>query len=382
MSTPLDIWIWITAPWKGFHRQLPFRVLSRLMAPEDRLYILDRPLDPTSLIRHPERWPGRDAGNESERFQVLQGKTLIHDQVAYRHPRLETLHYKGLKKQFSTFIRAEARQVHWLMHPCFWPALRFFEAHTVIYDCYDEYTETPGHTVPRLIRLYEDMLLRRADTTITASDIVTQRKRARARFLRHIPNPTDTHLFFQARQVQKTAELPADLRRLPEPRVAYVGALKPHLDQPLLLALAQQHPNVSFVMIGSPYANPDLSALEAQPNIHFLGHRPYAGLPAYLAGCQLGLIPYQLDEYTRMLQPNKALEYLAAGLEVVSTDIPGLRQIFPGHLLIGKDIDEFKAAFAKVLQRYPNPLPASALKDYSWEPYLSDLLTAWKDQAT
>lgn len=370
----LDIWVWITGPWATFHRQLPLRSLSRLLGPQDRLYIVDRPLDPSTVILHPERL--RHHSLKSQSLTVLKPLTLVHDQWAYRHPLLEKVHYLALKSQWQKYIRAEAKQVHWLMHPCFWPALRFFKSDVVVYDCYDEYTETPGRKVPRLIKQYEDILLRRADFSLMASQVVAERKADRARHLLHIPNPTDTALFFQARS---NRELPEDLKRIPGPRVVYMGSLKPYLDQDLLCYLATQRPDVSFVMLGAPYASPDLSRLEALSNVYFLGHKTYAELPAYLSGCQVGLIPYQLDAYTRMLQPNKALEYLAAGLEVVSVNIPGLQGVFPEVLHCVDDRHAFLAALDTAIKRYPYALAESRFDTYNWDYYLEPMLAQWRD---
>ncbi len=66
----------------------------------------------------------------------------------------------------------------------------------------------------------------------------------------------------------------------------------------------------------------DLSLYRTVPNMHFLGRRPYADLPAYCKGLDVGLIPFKINDLTRAVNPIKLREYLAAGLPVVSTPLP------------------------------------------------------------
>jgi UDP-galactopyranose mutase len=56
-------------------------------------------------------------------------------------------------------------------------------------------------------------------------------------------------------------------------------------------------------------------------NIHWLGGRDYAELPAYLAHWNVALMPFALNEATRFISPTKAPEYLAGGKPVVSTPV-------------------------------------------------------------
>ena len=57
------------------------------------------------------------------------------------------------------------------------------------------------------------------------------------------------------------------------------------------------------------------------PNIHYLGPKTYAELPTYLAGWDVALMPFALNESTRFISPTKTPEFLAAGVPVVSTPI-------------------------------------------------------------
>ena len=76
-----------------------------------------------------------------------------------------------------------------------------------------------------------------------------------------------------------------------------------------------------FVMIG-PVVKIDEATLPRLPNIHWLGCKPYSDLPRYLAGWNVGLMPFALNASTRFISPTKTPEFLAAGVPVVCSPIP------------------------------------------------------------
>jgi UDP-galactopyranose mutase len=73
-------------------------------------------------------------------------------------------------------------------------------------------------------------------------------------------------------------------------------------------------------MIG-PVVKIDPADLPRRPNIHYLGGKKYEELPEYLAGWDVCLLPFAINESTRFISPTKTPEYLAAGKPVVSTPI-------------------------------------------------------------
>jgi glycosyltransferase involved in cell wall biosynthesis len=63
------------------------------------------------------------------------------------------------------------------------------------------------------------------------------------------------------------------------------------------------------------------------PSVTYHGVLPPTELATLLGASKVGLIPYQLNEYTRGVFPMKVYEYLASGLAVVSTPLPSLRDV-------------------------------------------------------
>jgi glycosyltransferase involved in cell wall biosynthesis len=90
-------------------------------------------------------------------------------------------------------------------------------------------------------------------------------------------------------------------------------------------------------------ARRELERLSRIPNVHALGFRAYAELPAYVSAFSVGLIPYRANDYTRNCSPLKVFEYLAAGKAVVASGVPELGGMEP-EVTLTSGPEEFVAA--------------------------------------
>ena len=95
--------------------------------------------------------------------------------------------------------------------------------------------------------------------------------------------------------------------------------------------VAERYPRATLVLVGPVRVQADedravLAALRAQPNVRFVGQVSVERVPQYMAACDVGLLPYKRNEWTRNIHPLKLYEYLACGLPVCSTDIPAVRE--------------------------------------------------------
>ena len=61
-----------------------------------------------------------------------------------------------------------------------------------------------------------------------------------------------------------------------------------------------------------------------------------------MSKCRVGLIPYQINSYTEGVSPLKTYEYMAAGLSVVSTELPGVEKV-NRHVFVTNSPAEFVA---------------------------------------
>jgi UDP-galactopyranose mutase len=88
----------------------------------------------------------------------------------------------------------------------------------------------------------------------------------------------------------------------------------------LLAKIADARPQWTLVIVG-PVVKIDPADLPNRPNIKYVGGKSYAELPRYLAGWDVALMPFAINESTRFISPTKTPEYLAGGRPVVSTPI-------------------------------------------------------------
>lgn len=117
----------------------------------------------------------------------------------------------------------------------------------------------------------------------------------------------------------------------------------------LLAEVARKRPDWHIVMIGD--STVDLAPYRSLPNMHFLGRKPYADLPAYCRQFDVGLIPFKVNELTKAVNPIKLREYLAAGLPVVSTPLPEAKVC--AHLIhVGADLSAFAEAVELALAEH------------------------------
>jgi glycosyltransferase involved in cell wall biosynthesis len=139
-------------------------------------------------------------------------------------------------------------------------------------------------------------------------------------------NAVALEFFEQARSQPLTA--PAALRSLPRPIIGMVGGLDPRTDYDLLHHLGNARPGWSYVFLG---ARPDRKLIPKElrrlPNLHFIPPVHYAELPHYLGQFSVGIMPYRINALTRMIDPRRAYDYLAAGLPVVSTPVGGVAEL-------------------------------------------------------
>src|SRR5207245_588410 len=117
---------------------------------------------------------------------------------------------------------------------------------------------------------------------------------------------------------------------------------------PLLDAMALAHPEWQIVMVG-PVVKIDPGQLPRHPNLHYIGQRRYAELPAYLSGWDVAILPFARNQATRFISPTKTLEYMAAEKMIVSTPIKDVAEPYGDLVFVGETPAEFIGACEKAL---------------------------------
>ncbi|WP_217903860.1 UDP-galactopyranose mutase [Bordetella genomosp. 5] len=273
-----------------------------------------------------------------------------------------------------TLINAllQSRGVHqpvvWYYTPMSLGLARDIDASLVVYDCMDELSAFRG-APPDLVRK-EQELMALADVVFTGGHSLYLAKRKLHPNVHAFPSSVDIDHFRSART---TALTPADQAGIPEPRMGFFGVIDERFDAELMGKVARRRPDWHFVLLG-PVVKIDPASLPSAPNLHYLGARSYADLPAYLAGWQVALMPFALNESTRYISPTKTPEYLAGGRPVVSTPIVDVVRGYAGSgvVHIAADADAFVDAAAEALAAMDHPERVQeradrALNGMSWE---------------
>ncbi len=241
--------------------------------------------------------------------------------------------------------------VAWYYTPMMLPFSRHVEADVTVFDAMDELSKfkfAPAHLLD-----LEQELIDRSDIVFTGGSSLYEAKKDRHDSVHCFPSSVDRTHFAKAR-----ARLfdPADQEDLPRPRLGFYGVIDERFDTELLARAAEMRPDWHFVMVG-PVVKISDEDLPKRPNIHYLGGKTYAELPAYLAGWDVALMPFAMNESTQFISPTKTPEYLAGGKPVVSTPVRDVVRHY-GHLegvKIASTPEEFIAACEEALELAKNP---------------------------
>ena len=223
----------------------------------------------------------------------------------------------ALRRMLEELLAASGARhsVLWFYTPMMFAFASHIESATVVYDCMDELSHF--RFAPPELPALESALMQRADVVFTGGFSLYEAKKQRHGNIHPFPSSVDTAHFAAARTGR---EQPTDQAGIPQPRLGYYGVIDERMDYELVARLAASRPEWHIVMVG-PVVKVDPATLPRAHNIHYLGAKSYDQLPAYLAGWDVALMPFAINEATRFISPTKTLEYLAGGRVVVSTPV-------------------------------------------------------------
>ncbi len=261
------------------------------------------------------------------------------------------------------------RFVLWCYTPMALGYARHLSPVATVYDCMDELSLFRG-AHPALLQR-EDELLGRADLVFTGGASLYGAKAPRHPSVHLFPSSVDVAHFARARTMETE---PADQAALPRPRLGYFGVIDERIDLALVDGIAAARPGWQVVMVG-PTAKIDEADLPRRANLHYVGMKSYAELPGYLAGWDVAMLPFALNDSTRFISPTKTPEYLAAGRPAISTPVRDVVGTYgrTGLVAIASTVDEWVAAAEEAMAR-------TAEERAAWQARVDDLLatTSWE----
>jgi len=186
-----------------------------------------------------------------------------------------------------------------------------------VYYCTDQFSKF-DHMDGKGMLATEEALCRKVDVVFaTAHSLVEDKKKWNSET--HLASHGVDYEHF-AKALDPDTKIAPEIADLDGPVIGFFGLIHTWIDQDLIRAIAESHPEWHVVIIGK--ADCETSRLDGVPNVHQIGRKPYADLPGYCRGMAAGIIPFAINDLTHHVNPIKMREYLSAGVPVVSTPLP------------------------------------------------------------
>jgi glycosyltransferase involved in cell wall biosynthesis len=272
--------------------------------------------------------------------------------------------------------RGLSEPILWIAIPTAAEMIGSFDESAIVYQVSDKYdANTMDHaTDPVLIR-------RLHEQAIDAADLVFYS--GRKLFNEATRGKDHSYLLEQGVDYQRwsqinTATVAPEIEKIPHPRLGYFGAIEPWLvDQELIKRAALERPEWQWIFIGNKSRGVEIEEL---PNTHFLPPVPYADLPAFAAGFDVCVLPWETEQaFTSYGSAIKVREYLATGKPVVISPLPEYEPM--GDVLrIARSRDQFLELVEDALSETDPAAPArrqAAVASGTWDAraeWVSDLI--------
>jgi Glycosyl transferases group 1/Glycosyltransferase Family 4 len=324
-----------------------------------------RPLGPTAVARHPvgflrdRRW--RQTGPRWWEQAIVVPSWS-------KAPRLTTRLWSSHVSRRLTALKHDAVILYNLPYYAGLAGRR--PAVPQVYFAYDPYACYTGWD-PAVVADGEGTLLRRCDAAFAVSPALADDFR----------RLTDRPVFVQPNGVSEQFLAAFDGPLLPPddlptggpPVIGCVGQISKAYDWELLDELVRLCPELSFVFVGPLFGESPAERLFAAANVRWLGPKPHAALPRYIARFDVCLNPLRVEPCNDRRSLLRLYDYLASDRPVVSTAVaPAL-----GHgpqVAIGRDAGEI----ADLLRRPPavdRIARRAYVRQHTWERRAETFLT-------
>ncbi len=220
---------------------------------------------------------------------------------------------------------------------------------TILFDSREVYTEISGFNnkpfIKKMVKIVEGFILHRISQTFTTGPLDS----------RHIEKLYDLPKTELLRNMPRrsTSENPVDYRtKLPEklkgPVLVYQGTLVKGRGIEASLDILKKYPDCGLVLLGGGEHQSGYEKMAAEMGIAerivFAGKIPQDQLIEYTAGADAGLcLIDNISGNNYYALPNKLFEYLMAGIPVLVTDLPQMKEIVDtfevGAVIPENDID-------------------------------------------
>lgn len=360
----------ITGDYKNFHRRSFIENFAKFVSPNN-VIVIDRPKDLTfSLFFRRNRFKN-DFYYNIKNIYVIRPTLIIHDQISFRLPKIivnmNMFFFRSYwKKYTSKFLNK--KKITIIMHPSLSDYLDVINPDCNIYDMYDEFLY-PNYSTSKEKKEYN--LIKKSNLVCVVSNYLKEKKekiyKTNKFFL--LNNAIDLNLFYYKNKNEYNNKKV----------VGFVGNIKNYIDFNLIQFLAQNRPDITFIIIGFNPNQLVKKEIKLLKNIIFKGSQEYEKLPNLIREFKVGIIPYKVeDTHIKSISPMKLYEYLACNSFILSSPIPEVLEFKKNNKLgkyveVANNYDEFLQKLNLLLEKENFELTKEEIYTISWEKRFSDL---------
>ena len=276
------------------------------------------------------------------------------------------------------------------------PIIKALISKPIIYDVHENYPEDilTKEWIPRglrravsaIFRFFENSMVRFVDGVVVVNEHLSQRFQRKSRVVM-VAN--------YSRPEQFAGQVPAGPGPGAKPYFVYTGRISDDrgIYECIQAAMSLGDDSVALVCAGrvGHVSNQKLRTLldgsQSIPSFQFLGLLPFEDVPPLLKGAVAGLLCFQPTPNNLLGTPNKLFEYMSAGIPVIASDFPYVREVVSqadcGLLVKPHSPSEIAKAMSQLLadpedakRRGRNGLRA-ARKRYNWQIEKQKLLSLY-----
>jgi glycosyltransferase involved in cell wall biosynthesis len=268
----------------------------------------------------------------------------------------------------------------YIWRPQFASYLGCFNEEFACYHVDDEYSFSDIDVPNTKIEKY---LLKKSDIVFIHSKTLLKKKGYLNPETYYVPNGVDFDYY--RKTMETTTSCPPEYNSIPKPHIGYVGFIKTQLDLELLNKLALKRKDWSFILVGPTRPQnikKDISTLQSQSNVYFLGGKKPEVLPHYVKEMDVCLMNYRNTSYTNYIYPLKLHEYLSCGKPIVATRLANLQE-FESVLYFAEGLEDWIDKIQRALNESDPEIQQRRLKvaeENSWDNRVKTIMTIFQDK--
>jgi glycosyltransferase involved in cell wall biosynthesis len=162
-----------------------------------------------------------------------------------------------------------------------------------------------------------------------------------------IPNGVDTNLFKNyGDHIKQKIGIDGFI-------IGYVGVLREWVDlESVFSVLRNLDEGIKMIVVGKE-GDYEVNVKLAEKyglseRVIFTGMVPYSDVPKYISAMDVCLIPFKTNAISKNALPLKLFEYMACEKPVISSDIPGVRNVAGNTVMFATTKEEYKEAILKL----------------------------------